>query len=310
MNPQRPEQSAPFPSPRDWSLAVRLPAVAFSIELFPPRSEEAKLRFWPELERLASLRPLFFSLTCGAGGTAREGTFPLALEMVRRLALPVAAHLTCVGHSRAEIDELARAYWQAGIRHLVALRGDPPRNSGPYRPRPDGYAYAAELVAGLRRVADFEISVAGYPETHPEAPSPEFDLENLRRKVDAGAVRILGQYCFDTEKILRYRDALWRIGVRVPFVPGIMPIRNFAQIRRFSEACGATIPGWLAELFEGVAPGSPEHAMIAASVAAEQCRRLAAEGFDHLHVYALNRADLTLALSRLLGREVCRSPAA
>ncbi len=288
----------------EMSSARALPELAVSIELFPPRSAEAEARFWPEMARLAAAEPAFFSITCGAGGTAREGTFPLALALKARFGRPVAAHLTCAGHSRAEVDALAEAYWQHGIRHLVALRGDPPKGQGRYRPRPDGYAYAAELVAGLRRVADFEISVAGYPETHPEAPSPAFDLENVKRKVDAGAVRVLGQYCFDTEAILRYRDALWRIGVRVPFVPGIMPIRSFPQIRRFSAACGAGIPAWLAELFREVPPEAPEHAMIAAWVAAEQCRRLVAEGFRAFHIYALNRADLTLALLRLLGRPV------
>ncbi len=297
MNAAPPE----IPRRTAWSYDTPLPRVRLSIECFPPRGEEAKARFWESLGRLATVEPAFLSVTCGAGGSGREGTFPLVREIRRRLGLEVAAHLTCAGYARAEVDDLARAYWQSGVRHIVALRGDPPRGSERYEPRPDGYPYAADLVAGLRRIADFEISVAGYPETHPEAPSPAFDLDNLRRKVDAGACRIIGQYCFDTEKVLRFRDRLRRAGITVPFVPGIMPIQNFAQIKRFSRQCGASVPLWLERLFCGVSPGTPLHAMIAASIAAEQCRRLAAEGFDHLHIYALNRASLTLAVCRLLG---------
>ena len=274
---------------------------AISIELFPPRTPEAKARFWPEVERLAALRPRFFSVTCGAGGTGRDGTYPTVLAVRERTGVPVAAHLTCAAHGRAEVDALARAYWRAGVRHIVALRGDPPKAGGRYAPRPDGYAYAVDLVRGLRAIAPFEISVAGYPETHPEAPSRAFDIDNVRRKVEAGAVRVIGQYCFDTDAVLRYRDELARAGVAAPFVPGIMPVHDFAKIRRFSEACGASIPDWLAELFEGVDPALPVHGMLAAAVAAEQMRRLVAEGFDHLHIYALNRADLTLAACRLAG---------
>ena len=281
-------------------LAEPPPPFEISIELFPPRTPEAKARFWDEVARLATLRPIFFSVTCGAGGTGRDGTYPTVLEIRRRFGIPVAAHLTCAGHSREDVDELARAYWQAGVRHLVALRGDPPKGER-YVPRPDGYAYAVDLVRGLRAIAPFEISVAGYPETHPDAPSPAFDLENVRRKVEAGAVRVIGQYCFDSDVVLRYRDALVRLGVEAPFVPGIMPVHNFAQIRRFSEACGASIPRWLAELFADGDPRTPVHGMIAAAVAAEQMRRLVAEGFRHLHIYALNRADLTLAVCRLAG---------
>ncbi len=306
MNP--PPQ--PHPRASAWSYDAPLPPVRLSIECFPPRSEEAKQRFWRSLGSLAGIEPAFLSITCGAGGGAREGTFPLVQEIRRRFGLEVAAHLTCAGYSRAEVDELARAYWQSGVRHIVALRGDPPQGAERYEPRPDGYAYAADLVAGLGNIADFEISVAGYPETHPEAPSPAFDLDNVRRKVDAGARRIIGQYCFDTEKVLRYRDALQRAGVTVPFVPGIMPIQNFAQIKRFSQRCGASIPLWLERLFCGVPADSPLHAMIAASIAAEQCRRLVAEGFDHLHIYALNRAALTLAVCRLLGGASMLSAAA
>ncbi len=292
-----------------WSFDVPLPPARLSIELFPPRTAEAAARFWNNFERLAALEPSFFSVTCGAGGNGREQTFPLVEAIRRRTHLPVAAHITCVGHRRAEVDELARSYWQSGVRHLVALRGDPPPGES-YRPRADGYAYAVDLVRGLREIAPFEISVAGYPETHPEAPSASFDLDNVVRKVEAGAGRIIGQYCFDTDRILRYRDALVSRGVEVPFVPGIMPIHSFPQIRRFSRACGAGIPEWLERLFEGVEPGMPLHSMLAASVAAEQCRRLVAEGFDHLHIYALNRSELALAICRLMGRAAALSVAA
>jgi methylenetetrahydrofolate reductase (NADPH) len=199
------------------------------------------------------------------------------------------------------VDALARRYWEAGVRRIVALRGDPPKEGGPYRPRPDGYAFASDLVAGLKAVADFEVSVGCYPEVHPEAGSALADLENLKRKIDAGATRLISQYCFDTDRVLRFRDALEVAGIAAEFVPGIMPIHSFAQVRRFSAACGASIPPWLAALFEGVEEGSQLHAMLAASVAVEQCRRLAAEGLTRFHLYALNRAELPAALLRLLG---------
>ena len=199
-----------------------------------------------------------------------------------RLGTPAAAHLTCACASREEIDAIARRYWAAGIRRIVALRGDAPKDGGPYRPRVDGYAYASDLIAGLRRIADFEINAACYPEVHPEAESALADLENLKRKVEAGATRVVTQYCFDTDRILRFRDAMEIAGIRAEFVPGIMPIHNFTQIRRFSQGCGASIPAWLEQLFAGVDESSPLHAMLAASVAVEQCRRLAAEGLTQL----------------------------
>ncbi|GBD44826.1 5,10-methylenetetrahydrofolate reductase [bacterium HR40] len=295
---------------RARSPELPLPPFTLSVEVFPPRTPEATVAFWQELGEMREVAPAFVSITCGAGGTGRDGTFPLALEVRRRLGLEVAAHLTCAGHSRAEVDALAEAYWQNGIRRLVALRGDPPRGSGPYRPRPDGYAYAVDLVRGLKAIAPFDISVAGYPETHPEAPDPEFDLDNVRRKVEAGASRVIGQYCFDTDRILRYRDALIARGVSVPFVPGIMPIHSFAQIARFSARCGAAIPDWLARMFEGVPEGSTLHTMLAASVVAEQVRRLVREGFRHFHVYALNRAAPTRAICRLLDLPAVREAAA
>ena len=277
------------------------PPAGLSIEIFPPKSPEAEARLERNLGLFVAAGPRFISVTCGAGGTADEGTFNLVRRVQDHYGVPAAAHLTCAAASRGEIDELASRYWEAGIRRIVALRGDPPKGSGAYVPNPDGYAYAADLVAALRRVADFEISVGCYPEVHPEAGSAFADLENLKRKVDAGASRIITQYCFDTDRLLRFRDALDIAGIRAEFVPGIMPIHNFAQISRFSAACGAGIPDWLARLFDGVEGDSPLHAMLAANVAVEQCRRLAAGGLTTLHVYALNRAELPQALLRLLG---------
>ncbi len=277
-----------------------LPRVQLSIEVFPPKGPEATARLWQNLELFAAARPRFVSVTCGAGGSGESGTFPLAVAIHERLGLPVAAHLTCAFAPRQDIDALLERYRAAGITRIVALRGDPPKDGGPYRPRPDGYAYALDLVRGLQRLGGFEVSVACYPEVHPEAPSAAFDLDNLRRKVEAGAVRAITQYCFDTDRILRFRDSASRAGITCELVPGIMPIHSFAQIRRFSAACGAGIPAWLADLFDGVPEGSALHGMIAATVVTEQVRRLAAEGFGALHVYALNRAELPLAIVQIM----------
>ncbi|MCL6607117.1 MAG: methylenetetrahydrofolate reductase [Geminicoccaceae bacterium] len=277
-----------------------LPQVRLSIEVFPPKSPEATERLWQNLELFAATGPRFLSVTCGAGGSGESGTFPLAVAIQARFGVPVAAHLTCAFAPRAEIDALLERYRAAGITRIVALRGDPPKETGPYRPRPDGYAYAVDLVRAIQRMGGFEVSVACYPEVHPEAPSAAFDLDNLKRKVEAGAVRAIGQYCFDTDRILRFRDAVARAGIACEFVPGIMPIHSFSQIRRFSAACGASIPTWLADLFEGVPEGSALHGMIAATVVTEQVRRLAAAGFEAIHVYALNRAELPLAIVQIL----------
>lgn len=278
-----------------------LPAVDLSIEVFPPKGPEAAARLAANLELFAAAGPRFISVTCGAGGSGEEGTFPLACDIQERFGVPVAAHLTCAYSSRAEIDDLVRRYWERGIRRIVALRGDAPKGAERYVPRPDGYAYAADLVAGLKRVADFEISVGCYPEVHPEAESAQADLDNLKRKVDAGATRLITQYCFDTDRILRFRDQVVAAGITAEYVPGIMPIHNFTQIKRFSAGCGAGIPAWLERLFAGVEESSPTHGMLAASVAADQCRRLAAEGLTAMHVYALNRVELPLAIRQLLG---------
>jgi methylenetetrahydrofolate reductase (NADPH) len=289
------------PSPAAWSLAAALPRVSFSVELFPPKWPAEAMALLEQVDVLEALDPAYYTVTSGAGGGTIDATKSVVEAVREHTGRPVAAHLTCVGRSRAEINAVADAYWQAGIRHIVALRGDAPKGADRYEPRPDGYAYAADLVAGLKARHPFEISVGCYPENHPEASSEAFDLDNLERKVDAGADRLISQYCFDTEQMLRYRDKLSARNITVPFVPGIMPIHNFQQIKRFSERCGAGVPGWLVRLFDGVEPASDLHKMVAASVAGEQCRRLVAEGFGQLHLYALNRAELAVAVFRLLG---------
>ena len=256
---------------------------------------------WSTVERLAPLGPRFVSVTYGAGGATRDRTHATVTRIERDTGLRAAAHLTCVAATRAEVDAVARRYWDAGIRHVVALRGDPPKDTGRYRPHPGGYAFAADLVAGLKRVADFEISVAAYPEMHPEARDAAADLDNLKRKLDAGATRAITQYFFEVETYLRYLDRVRAAGIRVPVVPGILPVTNFAQVKRFSAMCGATVPGWMADLFDGLDEDPETRKLVAASIAAEQCRALQANGVDEFHFYTLNRANLTYAIARILG---------
>jgi methylenetetrahydrofolate reductase (NADPH) len=258
-------------------------------------------QLWQAVKRLEPLAPQFVSVTYGAGGTTRERTHATVKRIVDQTALRPAAHLTCVGATREEIDAVLRDYWAAGVRHIVALRGDPPAGSASYAPHPGGYAYAADLVAGIRRVGDFEISVAAYPETHPEALSPEADLDNLKRKFDAGAARAISQYFFDVWTFLRFRDRCAKAGIRAPIIPGILPVTNFQQVVGFSRQCGASVPGWLAALFAGL-DGDPEtRRLVAVTVAAEQVRRLQEHGVEEFHFYTLNRADLTYALCHILG---------
>ncbi len=294
------------------SSPLRAPAPSFparhssdlnvSFEFFPPRTEAMAQSLWQAIKRLEPLQPRFVSVTYGAGGSTRQRTHETVVRIRRETALTPAAHLTCVGASCGEIDEVARAYWDAGIRHIVALRGDaPPEAGGRYVPHPQGYAYAADLIAGLKRVADFEISTAAYPETHPEAQSADADLENLKRKVDAGASRAITQFFFDGDDFLRFRDRAVAAGIAVPIVPGVLPVSNFAQVTKFAGMCGAKVPGWMADLFEGLDEDLETRRMIAASVAGDLCRRLQAEGIRDFHFYTLNRADLTFAICHLLG---------
>ena len=256
---------------------------------------------WSTVRRLAPLGPRFVSVTYGAGGATRDRTHATVTRIERDTGLRAAAHLTCVAATRAEVDAVARRYWDAGIRHVVALRGDPPKDAERYTPHPDGYEFAADLVAGLKRVAEFEISVAAYPEVHPEARDAAADLDNLKRKLDAGATRAITQYFFEVETYLRYLERVLAAGIDVPVVPGILPVTNFAQVKRFSAMCGATVPGWMADLFEGLDEDPETRKLVAASIAAEQCRALQANGVDEFHFYTLNRANLTYAIARILG---------
>ncbi|MEW5728653.1 MAG: methylenetetrahydrofolate reductase [Pseudomonadota bacterium] len=282
------------------AAALKRP-VSVSFEFFPPKTEKMQESLWECVKRLEPLAPKFVSVTYGAGGSTRERTHDTVVRIARETALKPAAHLTCVGHSRGEVDDIARRYWDEGIRHIVALRGDMPDNSGRYEPTPGGYAYAVDLVKGLRRIADFEISVAAYPEMHPDAPSAAFDLDNLKAKVDAGATRAITQYFFDVDVYRRFVDRARAAGITVPIVPGILPVTNFAQVKKFSAACGAGVPQWMADLFEGLDDDPDTRRLVAATVAAEQCRALAADGVDEFHFYTLNRADLAYAISHILG---------
>ncbi len=272
-----------------------------SFEFFPPADGAMEATLWRSLERLAPLAPRFVSVTYGADGSTRERTHQVVSRIQRETALVGAPHLTCIGASRAEILDIARQYWDQGIRHIVALRGDSPQGAERYQPHPDGFAYAADLVSGLRRVADFDISVAAYPETHPEAPSAHFDLENLRRKLDAGASRAITQFFFDIDSFLRFRDRCAAAGIEAPIVPGILPITRFPQVLRFSARCGAAIPRWLEERFRGLDDDAETRRLIAASVAIEQVRQLKAHGVRDFHFYTLNRAELTYAICHALG---------
>ncbi len=272
-----------------------------SFEFFPPKNEKMEKDLWVAVKRLEPLQPRFVSVTYGAGGSTRERTHGTVVRIQRETGLQAAAHLTCVGATREEVDEVARHYWASGIRHIVALRGDPPPNSDSYQPHPGGYTYAADLVAGLKDIGDFEISVAAYPETHPEALGPEADLDNLKRKVDAGATRAITQYFFDAEIYLRFIDRVRAHGIDMEIVPGILPVTRFAQVVNFSAMSGASVPAWMADLFEGLDEDPGTRHLVAATVAAEQCRILQAEGIDGFHFYTLNRADLAYAISHILG---------
>jgi methylenetetrahydrofolate reductase (NADPH) len=276
-------------------------SIQVSFEFFPPKTEAMEPSLWAAIERLAPLAPRFVSVTYGAGGSTRERTHATVARIKTETVLEPAAHLTCVAATKGEVDEVARQYWDAGIRHIVALRGDPQPGGSGYAPHPGGYAFAAELVAGLARVAPFEISVAAYPETHPEAQSADADLDNLKRKLDAGACRAITQYFFGAAPYLRFRDRALRAGIDVPIVPGILPVTNFATVKKFSAACGASVPESMAALFEGLDEDPETRKLVAATVAAEQVRALQAEGVDEFHFYTLNRADLAYAICHVLG---------
>ena len=278
-----------------------LPAPALSFEFFPPKTDALEAQLWSCIRRLEPLAPQFVSVTYGAGGTTQARTHATLSRIVQETSLTPAAHLTCVGASRGEVDDVARAYWAAGVRHIVALRGDPPAGAERYEAHPEGYAYAADLVAGLTRIAPFEVSVAAYPETHPTALSADHDLDNLKRKIDAGATRAITQYFFDSDVFLRFLDRCLAAGITMPIVPGIMPVSNFAQMKKFSAMCGAGVPDWMGRLFEGLEDDIETRRMVAAVVAAEQVRLLQANGVDEFHFYTLNRPDLVYAIAHILG---------
>ena len=275
--------------------------VDVSFEFFPPKSEKMEQQLWSAVETLAPLGPRFVSVTYGAGGSTRERTHATVARIQRETALAAAAHLTCVEASKAEIAEVAEQYWASGVRHIVALRGDPPVAGERFVPHADGYANAAELVAGLKALRPFEISVAAYPETHPDAESISADIDNLRRKLDAGAGRAITQFFFSPESFFRFRDAAAAAGIDAEIVPGILPVSNVSQTRKFAGLCGAAIPPWMDRLFEGLDDHPPARQLVAATIAAEMCRKLYAGGVRHFHFYTLNRAELAYAICHLLG---------
>jgi methylenetetrahydrofolate reductase (NADPH) len=275
--------------------------VDVSFEFFPPKTEKMEETLWESVKTLEPLQPRFVSVTYGAGGSTRERTHATVARIARETSLAAAAHLTCVAASRDEVDAIAREYWDAGIRHIVALRGDPPVAGEPFSAHPDGYANAAELVAGLKRVAPFDISVAAYPEIHPDSPTKAADLDNLKRKIDAGADRAITQFFFSPDAFFRFQDEAAAAGIDAEIVPGILPVSNVAQTRKFAASCGASIPRWMDDLFEGLDNLPAARQLIAATVAAELCARLYAGGVRHFHFYTLNRAELSYAICHLLG---------
>ncbi len=273
-----------------------------SFEFFPPKTEAAEAALWKTVERLAPLNPEFVSVTYGADGSTRERTHQVIARLLEDTTLPAVPHLTCVGAPRAEIDAIADSYWDLGVRSLVALRGDPEGGAeAQYQPHPEGYAYASDLVSGLLERHPFELFVGAYPETHPQAVSSEADLENLRRKVDAGGHRAITQFFFDNACYLRFRDRVAAAGIEVELIPGILPVTNFNTLVRFAGACGATIPKSLARLFEGLDEDPTTRQLIAAHVAVNQAEALRREGVDDFHFYTLNRADLSFAVCHALG---------
>ena len=282
------------------SSAIAIP-FQVSFEFFPPNTAEMEETLWRSIKRLEPLAPRFVSVTYGAAGSARERTHRTVRRILAETGLVPAAHLTCAGSTRDEVDRVADAYWESGVRHVVALRGDAPAGSGAYRPHPGGYAYASDLVAGLRARHDFNLSVAAHPEGHPEAPSMRADLDNLKRKVDAGASRAITQFFFDNDIYFRFVERAQRAGITVPIVPGIMPVTNFVQMRKFAAQAGASVPAQMGWLFEGLEQDPDTRRLVAATVAAEQCLSLAKQGVNEFHFYTLNRADLSYAICHILG---------
>jgi methylenetetrahydrofolate reductase (NADPH) len=292
--------SALGPIARSGARGAR--ALNVSFEFSPPRTPEAEESLWQAIRRLEPLSPEFVSVTYGAGGSTRERTHRTVMRMLAETRLSPAAHLTCVDASCADVDAIIEGYWNAGVRHIVALRGDPPgKIGGTYEPRADGYANATELSAAIRAIAPFEVSVGLYPQVHPESPSAAHDIDVLKAKVDAGATRAITQFFFDVDGFLRFAEQVRAAGVTIPISVGIMPVSNFRGLRKMADPCGIAIPGWMGALFEGLDDDPETRRLIAGSVAAEMCARLEEEGFTDFHFYTLNRADLVYAICRVLG---------
>jgi methylenetetrahydrofolate reductase (NADPH) len=273
----------------------------FSFEFFPPKNPEMEEKLWVSLQKLAHFQPDFVSVTYGAGGTTRERTHQTVKRIHDETSLKPAAHLTCVGASKTQVDEVAKEYWDAGIRHIVALRGDPAQGTKNYIPHENGYAYAVDLIKGLRKAHDFDISVAAFPEKHPESLSFEQDMDILKRKIDAGASRAITQYFFDTDLYLTLLERVRKAGITIPILPGLIPISHFGQLQKFSAMCGASLPQWLVEKFEKLDSDPAARDCAAIELVTKQGKALQAEGIDHFHFYTLNRADLTAAICKNLG---------
>jgi methylenetetrahydrofolate reductase (NADPH) len=289
----------PFRKSRGASTRSRLKV---SFEFFPPKNEEMEKTLWESVQRLAPLNPSFVSVTYGAGGSTRERTHSTVARIVNETHLKPAAHLTCVAATREEIDGVIRDYWAAGVRHIVALRGDPQTGAGTaYAPHPGGYAYTPDLIAGIRDIGDFEVSVSAYPEKHPDSASLDADIEVLKRKVDAGATRAITQFFFENDFYFRYLDKVHAAGIDIPIVPGIIPVLNFKQAAGFAQRCGTHVPQWLADRFEGLDDDPATRKLIAAAIAAEQVTDLIDRGVTDLHFYTMNRADLVFAICHLVG---------
>lgn len=301
----------PPTAPVRASRELDRPPVSVSFEFFPPKTEEMEKTLWSSIARLAPLSPAFVSVTYGAGGSTRERTHATVERIVKETDLHPAAHLTCVAASRAEIDEVIRSYKAAGVKHIVALRGDPVTGVGTrYEPHPDGYPYACDLVEGIRRIGDFEVSVSAYPEKHPESASLDADIDHLKAKVDAGATRAITQFFFENDVYFRYLDKVRAKGIDIPIVPGILPVTNFKQASNFATRTGASVPAWLLKRFEGLDDDPETRKLIAAAVAAEQVTDLVDRGVTDIHFYTLNRADLVYAICHLLGLRPAAAAAA
>ena len=285
----------------DTSLSKLRGRPTVSFEFFPPKDEAMEQTLWESVQRLAPLQPRFVSVTYGADGSTRARTHNIVTKVQKNTALTAAPHLTCIGAPREEILDIARDYWANGIRHIVALRGDPPQGTTKYVPHPQGFAYAVDLVKGLKSVANFEISVATYPEPHPESPSADFELTNLKSKIDAGADRAITQFFFDTNLFLRFRDKCAAAGIKASVVPGILPITRFPQMIRMAQRCGASVPDWMVHRFDGLDEDPDTRRLIAASVAIEQVQELQKHGVEEFHFYTLNRAELSYAICHALG---------